>query len=598
MSKYTVTNSTIESILTWIKDGDIAIPEIQRPFVWEASKVRDLLDSLYKGFPVGYIITWKNPDTNLKDGSKSSGKRILIDGQQRITALTAALLGQEVVGADYKKRRIRIAFHPKEERFEVSNPAIQKDANWIPDISIFYQPGFELFSFVSHYALKNPDIDSNKIGSILNHLLNIKFSSLGMIDLSQDLDIETVTEIFIRINSQGVVLSQADFAMSKIAVNEQYNGINIRKTIDYFCHLAINPADYDAIKNNDSDFASTDFFQKIKWIKNHTDSLYVPDYADLLRVAFTYKFLRGKISNLVSLLSGRDFETRKYEEVIAKASFQKLEDGVLAFVNETNFKRYLMIVKSTGIIHKSLIRSQNVLNFGYILFLRLRERGIDAASINKVVRKWIVLSILTGRYSGSAESTFEFDIRRFNDANEVLDYLNHTEKGELSEAFWSNILVTRLNTSVTSSPFFHLFLIAQIKSNDKAFLSKEIEVRQLIEERGDIHHIFPKKYLQSNGFNSRNQYNQIANYVYTQQEINIAIKHKAPMVYMQEVRDQCHLLTTKYGEIKDLIELGNNMKSNCIPEELFSMDANDYDTFLAQRRELMANKIERYYETL
>lgn len=228
-----------------------------------------------------------------------------------------------------------------------------------------------------------------------------------MIKLSHDLDIETVTEIFIRINSQGVMLSQADFTMSKIAVNEEYNGVHIRKMIDYFCHLAINPADYHAIKENDTSFSGTPYFQKIMWVKDHTDSLYVPNYSDLLRVAFTFKFLRGKLANLVSLLSGRDFETREYKEEIAEASFQKLEAGVLAFVNETNFKRYLMIVKSMGMIHDSLIRSQNVLNFGYILYLLLKDQGMEQAKINKAVRRWIVLSILTGRYSGSAESTFE-----------------------------------------------------------------------------------------------------------------------------------------------------------------------------------------------
>lgn len=140
MSKYTVNNSTIESILGWIHAGEIAIPEIQRPFVWNASKVRDLMDSLYRGFPVGYIITWRNPDTKLKDGTQAIGKKILIDGQQRITALTAALLGQEVVRADYKKKRIRIAFNPIEERFEVANPAIEKDSAWISDIASFFNP--------------------------------------------------------------------------------------------------------------------------------------------------------------------------------------------------------------------------------------------------------------------------------------------------------------------------------------------------------------------------------------------------------------------------------------------------------------------------
>ena len=597
-AKYEVKSSPVESVLGWVDAGEIAIPEIQRPFVWDASKVRDLMDSLYQGFPVGYIITWRNPDTNLKDGTKSIGKKILIDGQQRITALTAALLGEQVITSDYKKKRIQIAFNPIEEKFEVSNPAIQKDSVWIPDISLFFQKGFQYFSFIQEYNQKNPDLDMNEIGSIFDRLIKMRYSSLGIIELSHELDIETVTEIFIRINSQGVVLSQADFAMSKIAVNEEYNGINIRKTIDYFCHLATSPADYQAIEQNDSDFSQTDYFKKIKWIKNHTEALYKPTYSDLLRVSFTFKFLRGKLSNLVSLLSGRDFETREYKEEIVQESFRKLEEGVLAFVNETNFKRYLMIVKSTGIVNKGLIRSQNVLNFGYILYLLLKEKGIEHAHIQKVVRKWLVLSVLTGRYSGSPESTFEFDVRRFDQAQDPYNYLQHTEEGELSEAYWKNILVTRLNTSVTSSPFFHVYLMAQIKNGDQAFLSKETEVKHLIEERGDIHHIFPKKYLQKNGFTNRSQYNQIANYVYTQQEINIAISAKAPEVYMQEMKQQCETKNLKYGEICDEAQLLDNLQMNSIPSSIFTMDYTHYEQFLEERRILMAEKIRSYYESL
>ena len=597
-AKYEVKSSPVENVLGWVDAGEIAIPEIQRPFVWDASKVRDLMDSLYQGFPVGYIITWRNPDTNLKDGTKSIGKKILIDGQQRITALTAALLGEQVITSDYKKKRIQIAFNPIEERFEVSNPAIQKDSVWISDISLFFQKGFQYISFIQEYNQKNPDLDMNEIGSIFDRLIKMRYSSLGIIELSHELDIETVTEIFIRINSQGVVLSQADFAMSKIAVNEEYNGINIRKTIDYFCHLATSPADYQAIEQNDSDFSQTDYFQKIKWIKNHTEALYKPTYSDLLRVSFTFKFLRGKLSNLVSLLSGRDFETREYKEEIVQESFRKLEEGVLAFVNETNFKRYLMIVKSTGIVNKGLIRSQNVLNFGYILYLLLKEKGIEHAHIQKVVRKWLVLSVLTGRYSGSPESTFEFDVRRFDQAQDPYNYLQHTEEGELSEAYWKNILVTRLNTSVTSSPFFHVYLMAQIKNGDQAFLSKETEVKHLIEERGDIHHIFPKKYLQKNGYTNRSQYNQIANYVYTQQEINIAISAKAPEVYMQEMKQQCETKNLKYGEICDEAQLLNNLQMNSIPSSIFRMDYTHYEQFLEERRILMAEKIRAYYENL
>lgn len=106
MARYSVNNYTVETLLSNIKSGSIAIPEMQRPFVWDSSKVRDLVDSLYKGFPVGYIIVWQNPDVKLKDGTKSSGKKVLIDGQQRITTMAAAIVGQEVLDDHYKWKRI------------------------------------------------------------------------------------------------------------------------------------------------------------------------------------------------------------------------------------------------------------------------------------------------------------------------------------------------------------------------------------------------------------------------------------------------------------------------------------------------------------
>ena len=113
--RYSVNQHPVETLLTWIKAEQIAVPDIQRPFVWNAAKVRDFVDSLYNGYPVGYLIAWQNPDVRLKDGTKSAGKRILIDGQQRVMALLTALLGEQVVTKDYKKTRITIAFHPGEK---------------------------------------------------------------------------------------------------------------------------------------------------------------------------------------------------------------------------------------------------------------------------------------------------------------------------------------------------------------------------------------------------------------------------------------------------------------------------------------------------
>ena len=588
----------METLLSDIKSGNIAIPEMQRPFVWDSSKVRDLVDSLYKGFPVGYIIVWQNPDVKLKDGTKSIGKKVLIDGQQRITAMAAAIVGQEVLDDHYKWKRIAIAFNPLEEKFEVANNAILKSAKWIPDIAPVLEPAFDSFSFVMEYCQKNEIEDQMpQVNKIINHLRSIQNNSLGVITLDSRLDIDSVTDIFIRINSKGVVLSQADFAMSKISSNETYGGNITRKTIDYFCHLLESPEDLKDIKNNDRAFAALPEFDAIKWAASKNDPIYKTSYTDILRVAFTYKFKRGRLADLVSLLSGRDFETREFKVEIEEDSFVQLHGAVLQAVNQTNYERYLMIVRSAGIVRKSLVRSQNVLNFGYALYLALRERKIDSNTIEKIVRRWIALSILTGRYSASPESSFDYDIKRFFAYDDPMEYLKLTEAGELSDAFWDVNLVQRLNTSVASRPYFNMYLVAQVKARDRGFLSAQVDVESMLENRGDIHHLFPKNYLTKHSI-PQAQYNQIANYVFLQQEINIKIGDKAPDAYMEEVYEQCCTKQPVYGCITDEDELRRNLTQNCIPDGFESMSIGDYDRFLEERRKLMAQKIRNYYFSL
>lgn len=598
MAQFSVNSYSVEQIISWIKAKEIAIPEIQRPFVWDATKVRDLIDSLYKGFPVGYIITWKNPDIKLKDGTISQGKKILIDGQQRVTALQTAIAMEEVLNANYQKKRIKIAFNPLKEQFEVSNPAIEKDTKWISDIAQIFCSEYNSFSFIVDYCNRNEiNGQENIISEIMQKVQAIKSINLGVIELNSTLSIEEVTEIFIRINSKGVVLSQADFAMSKISADERYNGSDIRKTIDYFCHLIRMPNDYKMIIENDKDFAVSEINKNIKWVLNEQEDIYIPNYTDVLRVAFTHKFFRGKLSDLVSLLSGRNFEARENLEEVAQKSFMLLKEGTDAFVNETNFKRYLMILHSVGIIDVALTRSQNVLNFGYILYLALRDKKIEPAIIEKIVRKWIILSMLTGRYSGSPESVMEYDIRRFME-QEPMQYLRNVEAGELSDAFWYNTLIDKLTTSVRSSPYFIVYLIAQIKMNAKGFLSKNITVRSLVEQRGDIHHLFPKSYLQKNGYNTKKDYNQIANYVYTQSEINIKIGNNSPKDYMKNMLKQINSDNNFYGEIDSYSELITNFKENCIPEDFTKMTVENYEEFLQKRRRLIAEYIKTYYQSL
>lgn len=591
--RYAVTQPPIDTLFTWISSGEIAIPEIQRPFVWDATQVRDLLDSLLQGFPVGYLIAWRNPDVKLKDGSSSSGKRILIDGQQRVTALMASLLGREVVNKDYQRVRIRIAFHPGERRFEVHNPAIAKDPAWISDIAVVFNPHTSLFDLVNEYCARNSGTMQQDIFRSLELLRGVTSNQIGLIELASDLDIETVTEIFIRVNSEGVPLSQADFAMSKIAVNETYGGNALRKAIDYFCHLAVAPEFHAIIEQNDPSFARTDFFAQMSWLRKEKDDLYDPSYTDMLRVAFTSGFRRGKLQDLVALLSGRNFETKQFEDAIVEESFTRLKASVLRFMNETHFKRFIMIVGSAGFVDASMIGSQNALNFAYILYLALRDQKVPDAEIERYVRRWYVMSVLTGRYSGSPESTMDYDIRQIHTQG-VHAYADGLIRGELSEAFWDAALPQAMDTSVASSPLFRVFQAAQVKLNDKGFLSRDITVRELIDVKSDVHHVFPRDYLKKQGL-TRGQYNQIANYVVAQSEINIAIGNKEPQVYFAQLMEQCSGGKQRYGNITNPEALRENLRMNCIPDGTERMTVEGYPDFLAARRRLMAQKIRIYF---
>ncbi|MHB1377599.1 MAG: GmrSD restriction endonuclease domain-containing protein, partial [Candidatus Humimicrobiaceae bacterium] len=564
-AKFAVNNFPISFILNNIETNQIAIPEIQRPFVWDSTRVRDLLDSLYRGYPIGYIILWQNPDIMTKEGKLAHGKRIIIDGQQRVIALSAAVLGNEIIDKNFKRIKITIAFHPMQEKFEVLNSIIAKDHTWIHDISTVIKDGENLFKTVKEYS-KNNEIPEDIIFNKLSRLSQIKNLQIGVIDLAYSLDIETVTEIFIRINSQGVILNQADFAMSKIAADSKYDGQNLRKCIDYFCHMAAHPDFYHNIKDVDKTFTSTEHFQKISWLKDEVDDLYDPSYLDMLRVAFTYEFNRGILSDLVSLLSGRNFETKSYEERIMEESFLKLNKGIHTFINENNFKNFIMLIKSSGYNSPSLITSQNALNFAYVLYLKLKALGYKEPQTHSLVRRWFVLSSLTGRYSSSTESNFDSDIKQISN-NDFRDFLKLTEEAVLSDSFWDVALVQNLNTSGTGNPYFNAFLAAQVKSGDEGFVSPLFSVSNLVSIKGDIHHIFPRDFLKKNNF-IKTQYNQVANYAIVHPIINIMIGNKSPKQYFQEIREK--IADDKNDSFSSEDALLKNLKMNCVPEDIFN----------------------------
>lgn len=607
--KFTTYPLSISAILGLIKANDIAIPEIQRPFVWKSKQVRDLMDSLYKGYPVGYIILWKNPNVKLKDGTISDGKKVLIDGQQRVTALMTALAGQNIINEDYKTTRIKIAFDPfaaltgddEAAIFAVQTPAHIKSSRWIPDIAEIFSDNFSCFKFINDYCAINPDMKDESLDSIISKLKGLVNQSIGIIELSDSLQIDIVTDIFVRINSKGTTLNQGDFVMSKIAADEEHGGNTLRKIIDYFSHLSVEPTYYDYMVTHDLDFCRKEnglYKEKLKWLRNDTESIYDPTCDDVIRVAFMHKFQRSKLADLVSLLSGRNFETRDYNVEIIDNTYEEMYKGVLNVISEHNFKQFMIAMRSVGFISRKLINSIMAVDFAYTLYLILREsKEVSVSEIKHYIQKWYVLSVLTGRYTSSPESSFYKDLKSIKEKG-VVATLQAIEDATLSEAFWNVQLVQNLESTSTINPTYQVYLAAQVYFNETSLLSNNIGIKELIDLGGDVHHIFPKQYLKEQGL-EKNQYNQNANYVYLDRPVNESIGKLPPYEYFSIAKRQCSEDVTKpIGSINNIDLLERNLAMNCIPNDIFKMDFESYSRFLQERRTLMAQKIKDYYYSL
>lgn len=606
--KFTNTSMSIKALLGLIEANDIAIPEIQRPFVWKKSQVRDLMDSLYKGYPTGYIILWKSPDARLKDGGVSSGKKIVIDGQQRITAMMTAIAGREVLDDEFDEMTVRIAFNPfaaldyernsndEAEIFAVQTPAHEKSKNWIPDISKIFDTSFSSWTFIPQYVKNNPEMKEEDLQLVLNRLRGIESTQIGVIDLSEKLDLDVITDIFIRINSKGTALSQGDFVMSKMAADEKHGGNLLRKVIDYFAHLAVKPQYFSHIAKNDTEFSGTPYLKKLEWLKDDNETVYDPDCDDIIRVAFMHIFKRARLAELVQLLAGRDFETRDFREDITEQTFKQMYDGVSHFINEYNFKQFMQTIRGAGFISPKMVTSNMALDFAYALFLMLQDSDVPVANRKRIVQRWYVLSILTQRYSASPESAFAKDLKVISEVG-IQQALKNIEDATLSDSFWQVALPQNLSYASSQNPTYLAYLAAQVTAGDNSLLSQNIRVSELITLGGDVHHIFPKKYLVEHGFD-RTQYNQTANYAYLDTPVNISIGKKAPKDYFSVALAQCGQETAESGSILNEKDLRANLALNCIPEDIFEMDYTRYDEFLEKRRVLMAQKIRKYYENL
>ncbi|MDY5244893.1 MAG: DUF262 domain-containing protein [Anaerobutyricum soehngenii] len=591
---YKITQYSVSSILGYVENSQIAIPEIQRPFVWKGEEVRALIDSLYEGYPIGYLIVWQNSQVRVRNFGKGGTKKILIDGQQRVTALMAALLGKEVLDEQYQSHRIRIAFNPLagkgEERFAVCDTKHEEDSRWIPDISIFFRRDFSFRQFEKEYKEANPDEDFTPLEESVDTLKEIVKHQVGVIELSFLLDIDVVSEIFIRINLQGKPLNQEDFVMSKISVNEQYGGDYIRNCIDYFCHLLREPSFYQVLQQNETEFFNSEYGKALTWCQNEEQSLYIPSYADVLKVVLISYFGKTRIGDLVHLLSGRDgekkiFSKKEISKKVSEEAFEKLGAGVKAFVCEENFQGFQKTLKKAGYSCSRLLYSQSVLNYCYAMYLLMYRQGIGEKERESLLSKWITMAMITGHYQSGGESTIQKDYANAQEEG-FASYLAQIEELKLTDEFYNNILPEKFtSTTARTAPF--LAYVATQCARGVHSLYSDVTIEELYKNKTESYQILPKAYLAKCGYKTREIYGQVANLTYISKETKDIIRKKSPVDYKEDLEKAI-----------GIEKIRTSLKENGLAETIFTANETDVIQILDDRRRQMASEIRDFYKTL
>ena len=591
---YKITQYSVSTILGYVENSQIAIPEIQRPFVWKGQEVRDLIDSLYEGYPIGYLIVWQNSQVRIRGFGKGGTKKILIDGQQRVTALMAALLGREVLDSQYRSHRIKIAFYPLaqpgEEKFAVSDASYEDKPGWIPDISVLFRRDFSFRKFEKEYKEKNPDLDTSLLEAAIDRLKGIVKHQVGVIELSFLLDIDVVSEIFIRINLQGKPLNQEDFAMSKISVNEQYDGDLIRNCIDYFCHLIKEPSFMTILKANEKEFMETEYGRLLGWLQKGEELLYVPSYSDVLKVVLIAGFGKSKIGDLVNLLSGKTkdktFARGEFSQKVAKEAFETLGRGVRAFVSEENYKGFLKALRRAGYTSERLLYSQAVLNYCYAMYLLMDMEGLSSDKKESLMGRWMTMCLITGHYQSAPDTVVMKDYKEIREAG-MESYLRQIEELRLGEEFFASVLPEKFTSTTARTAPYLAYLAAQTASGTLSLYSGENTVGGLYAAKAEAYQILPKAYLEKCGFKTRETYGQVANLTYISKDVKAIVRRKSPANYREELEKQ---LSAE--------EIQASLAANDIPENIFDADAGSVPEILAERRRKMARKIQNHYYSL
>ncbi len=570
----------LDTLVSNISMGLIGLPDIQRPFVWPNTKIRDLFDSMYSGYPVGYLLFWANAPvsghrTIGSDTKQLSPNLVIVDGQQRLTSLYAVIKGVPVVRSNYKSERIRIAFNPIEEKFEVTSAAIERDRSFIPDISKLWSDETDLFQVVEDFlgGLRSvrevPDDEVKRIRSAivkLQGLLGFPFTAL---QLSADTSEEAVAEVFVRINSQGKTLNQSDFILTLMSVFWDEG----RTELESFCRQARIPS-----SGGPSPY-------------NH---FIEPSPDQMLRVGVGLAFKRARLEHVYSILRGKDLETGTFSEDRRGEQFALLQDAQSKVLNLQYWHDFMQCLRRAGYRGRRMISSQTALMYTYTFYLIGRtELRMAERDLRQIIAQWFFMSAVTGRYTGSPESRMESDLAMLRDVKTPEEFtarLRQTCNVTLTTDYWEVTLPNELATSSARSPSLFAFEAALVLL-DAPVLFSSFSVAEMLDPAShsglrsiERHHLFPRGHLAKIGITGTRDVNQIANYAYVEWTDNARISDQPPGDYLPPLRERL-----------SEADLARMYKYHALPEGWERMD---YKDFLARRRELIAQIVREGYQQL
>lgn len=571
---YRDTGYSLTHLVEDIKHGNIALPDIQRPFVWSSAKTRDLFDSLYRGYPVGTLMFW---ETGVDVGTRQVGggdnekvaKLLIVDGQQRLTSLFAVLTGSSVLTKTFEEKRIRVAFRPSDETFEVTDAAIEKDPEFLPDITALWDDGYRrtVRGFLARLGesrdVELTEDEEDALEDRIDRVYDLQNFRFQVVELNSNADEEQVAEIFVRINSEGVKLNQADFILTLMSVHWEKG----RRELEQFCREVVDPSVTGPSPKN---------------------AFIEPSPDQLLRAGVGLAFRRGRLQHVYSILRGKDLETGDVSAERRATQFEELRRAQDEVIDLTNWHEYLKCLTHAGFRSRRMVTSETALIYTYVLWLiGKRDFGLDLKTLRGVIARWFFMAHTTGRYTSSPESALEADLGRIaalepGDGEAFCAELDRLVQSNFTGDYWDISLPNRLDTSSARSPILFAYWAA-LNLLDAELLFSDMRVRDLLDPAVtaprsiERHHLFPKAHLASKGLTNTRQVNAIANMAFLDWAENAHISADAPMEYWPVLSASIEPDRLKRQTYWHALPIGW--------EQL------DYQDFLERRRDLIAEVV-------